>query len=237
MTSAQSNSREELLRTARSRLYPTMADPNFLVLEARRLILQGWIRELQSRETLTVLDVGGRLQPYRPLFASRSTKYWSCDIAKTELVDVVASGEALPFASGFCDVVLCTQVFEYFTNPHIAATEIHRVLKPGGVLMMSVVSCAPRFGDDEHWRYTPSGIRVLLRSFSTVKITPETLSVGGLLRTFNLGVHTFVHFRFLRRMCEFTICPCLNLIGLGFEKLKVTNNDQFAPNYSVIAVK
>lgn len=231
------NSRDELLRLAHRRLYPTLADPNFLVLQSRRRILQEWIRELRKGATLTVLDVGGRLQPYRPLFESPATRYWSCDIAKTELVDVVGSGEALPFASEFCDVVLCTQVFEYFTHPHIAAMEMHRVLKPKGVLLMSVVSCAPRFGDDEHWRYTPSGIRELLRSFSTTTITPETLSVGGLLRTINLGVHTFAHFRLLRRMCELTICPCINLIGLGFEKLRVTENDQFAPNYSVIAFK
>jgi SAM-dependent methyltransferase len=200
------------------------------------LIFQQWIASLGDR-ALTILDVGGRYQPYRPLFGDRGHRYIGCDLIRTDLVNVVADGEALPFASEMFDVVVCTQVFEHFPNPHQAAREMHRVLKPEGALLMSVAACAPRFVDGERWRYLPGGIRAVLSPFNKVAIVPETSSIGGLLRTLNVGMHNFAHFRLLRKSFELTICPCLNLMGLALEKMKLTANDQFTPNYSVFAVK
>lgn len=231
-----SDSRIGLLRIARDRLYPSLTDPNYLVLRSRRNIFQGWISELKG-QSLTVLDVGARYQPYRQLFEKRTARYLACDVLKTELVDVVASGESLPFASASCDVVVCTQVFEYFANPHAAAKEILRILKPEGVLLLSVVSCAPRFVDEERWRYTPGGIHSLLSSFRNITIVPETSSIGGLLRTMNLGIYTLAHFNVVKGLLRLTVCPGLNIAGVALERLRLTRNDQFAPNYSVLAVK
>jgi hypothetical protein len=61
--------------------------------------------------------------------------------------------------------------------------------------------------------------------------------MGGLLRTLNLGLHSLTPFSFLRKIIEWTVCPALNLAGLCFEKLKLTANDQFTANYSVLATK
>jgi SAM-dependent methyltransferase len=44
-------------------------------------------------------------------------------------------GEALPFASGSFDAVLCYDVFEHVQDPGTTLAEIHRVLKPGGSLL------------------------------------------------------------------------------------------------------
>jgi hypothetical protein len=83
---------------------------------------------------------------------------------------------------------------------------MHRVLKPEGSLMLSVAACAPRFVDGERWRYMPGGIRSVLSPFEKVVIAPETSSIGGLVRTLNVGVHNFAHFRLLRKSFELTIC-------------------------------
>src|SRR5579864_496537 len=226
----------DLLKVANDRLYPSLTNANFLVLRSRRLIFQQWIASLGDRP-LTILDVGGRYQPYRPLFGIRARRYIGCDLIKTELVNVVADGESLPFVSETFDVVVCTQVFDHFAHPHDAAREMHRVLKPEGVLLMSVAACAPRFVDGERWRYLTGGIRSVLSSFNQVAIVAETSSIGGLFRTFNVGMHNFAHFRLLRQLLEFTLCPCINLAGLALEKMNVTANDQFTPNYSVVAMK
>ncbi len=228
--------RDDLLKTAADRLHPSLTNPSFLVLNARRKIFQRWIGQFDERK-LSILDIGGRYQPYRPLFAGRIGKYVACDILQTEVVDVVSSGEALPFAVDAFDVVIATQVFEYFRQPHRAAAEIHTALKPGGALLMSVASVAPRFVDEECWRFTPAGIRATLSLFSRVEIIPETSSLGGLLRTANVGLHTFAHNRLLRKLHEVTVCPCLNLLGMALENLRLTRNDQFTPNYSVLAIK
>ncbi|HZQ17136.1 MAG TPA: methyltransferase domain-containing protein [Terriglobales bacterium] len=224
-----------LLKVANKRLFPRLTDPSFLMLRSRRRTFEKWIDQLDKN--LAILDVGGRYQPYRPLFSGKARRYLACDILQTELVDVIGHGELLPFAANTFDVVVATQVFEYFPNPHNAARQMHAALKPSGCLMMSVAATAPRFVDDECWRFTPKGIRETLSSFSSVVIVPELSSIGGVLRTLNLAVSAFSRNKLLRALVSVTVCPLLNLIGAGLEALHITNNDQFTPNYSVLAIK
>lgn len=49
---------------------------------------------------------------------------------------VVARAEALPFAAGSVDAVLSPGILERTDNPLLALLEIHRVLKPDGLLMI-----------------------------------------------------------------------------------------------------
>jgi SAM-dependent methyltransferase len=227
---------DQLRAIAHRRLYPSLTEPNYLVLRARRLIFTDWIAQLPGSK-LRILDVGGRYQPYRPLLNGRIEQYTSVDLLRTELVDVVASGEALPFQAETFDLVIATQVFDCFRDPCQAAMQIHRVLKPGGVLLMSVAAVAPRFADEEHWRFLPAGIRYVLSAFSKVEISPEVYSLGGLCRTLNVALNSFAKFGAVRKAFGVTLCPALNLLGLGLEWLKLTENDQFTPNYSVLARK
>lgn len=232
-----SNSKPDRLReTTNARLYPSLRDPNYLVLRSRRVIFQKWIAQLSGDE-LDILDIGGRLQPYRCLFGDRAARYTACDILKTQVVDVVGNGEALPFAPESFEVVIATQVFDYFSAPLEAARQIYSVLKRGGVLFMSVPALAPVFAEGECWRFTPKGIRATLSGFSQVTIVSELSSVGGLIRMANLAADTFARYQILRTLSSTTICPVLNLLGLALERLKVTQNDRFSPNYSVLAVK
>ncbi|HVT19843.1 MAG TPA: methyltransferase domain-containing protein, partial [Mycobacteriales bacterium] len=46
-------------------------------------------------------------------------------------------GERLPFADASVDVVIFTEVIEHLLRPELAVWEIARVLKPGGVLVMT----------------------------------------------------------------------------------------------------
>lgn len=227
---------EKLLRIQRARLYPSLTDPNFLVLRARRLNFTKWISQL-PRHGLNILDVGGRYQPYRELLQSRTARYVGVDIHRTEMVDVIATGECLPFAENTFDVVIATQVFDYFAKPHLAADQIHAVLKPGGCLFMSAPAFAPPFADAELWRFTPAGIRSTLSPFRTVEIVAEAFSPGGLIRAANLGFLSLLKLKFLRRLVEVSAVPLSNLLGMSVERCGLTTNDQFTPNYSVLAIK
>ena len=228
-------SHASLQRIAHRRLYPSLTDPSYLVLRSRRRIFSRWIGRLG--ENLAVLDVGGRYQPYRPLFGERVARYLAVDVMQTELVNVVADGQALPFAPGSFDLVIATQVMEYFSAPATAVKQIHSVLKPGGVFLASAVACAPRFVEDEYWRFTRPGLRALLASFAQVEIVPELYSAGSVVRTLNLAMDAFVHYPSARWLYRRTVCPVMNLFGLSIEKMKLTSNDQFTANYSVLAVK
>ena len=48
-----------------------------------------------------------------------------------------ANLEALPFADGEFDVVLCSQVIEHVLDADLALAELARVLRPGGTLVIS----------------------------------------------------------------------------------------------------
>lgn len=223
------------LQIAHRRLYPSLSDPSYLVLRSRRLILTGWIARL-GRD-LRVLDIGGRYQPYRPLLERRLRSYIGLDIERTEFVNVVGNGEALPFADASFDLVIATQVFEYLTDPLSAAKQIHAVLRDGGMLLASVAGLTPRFVDGELWRFTAPGIRSLFSSFSTVETVPELARSASLVRTINLGLYSFCRYKWLRLLYELTACPVLNASGLLLENMRLTSDDRFATNFSVRAIK
>lgn len=101
---------------------------------------------------------------------------------------------------------------------------------------MSVPAFAPRFRDDELWRYLPGGIRSILADFSDVNIVPEISSAGGMARTLNLELSSLTGSA-LRPIFHWTVCPLVNLLGQLAESARLTRNDQFTPNYSVLARK
>jgi SAM-dependent methyltransferase len=231
-----SESLQQCLDAGRQRLYPSLTNPNYLVLRRRREIFATWAKSLPGSQ-LRVLDIGGRHQPYRPLFDAKIKSYVAIDVLPTPLVNVIGRGETLPFNNGAFDLVIATQVFDYFEQPCLVAAEILRVLKPEGCLLMSVPAVAPRFAGGERWRYLPDGLRTLLSAFSQVEIVPEIFSVGSFFRTLNLYLTLFAKYAWLRAALSYSIVPVLNLTGQCLEAVSRSENDEFTANYSVMAKK
>jgi SAM-dependent methyltransferase len=228
--------KQSLLAAANRRLYPSLSDPSYLVLRSRRLIFTRWLKRFEGKN-LIVLDIGGRYQPYRPLLDGRVDRYIAIDLIKTPLVTVVGNGEMLPFPPETFDMVIVTQVMDLFRDPLTAVRQIHAVLKPGGVLLASLVACAPRFVEEELWRFTRPGLSRMLAPFAQVEIVPELYSVSSVLRTINLATNVFLHYEAARAVFRRTVCPLINVLGLAMEGMRLTTNDQFTANYSVFAVK
>lgn len=186
-------------------------------------------------KNICVLDVGGRLQPYRELLGTRIGRYVAVDLEFTPLVSAVASGEALPFRDEQFDLVICTQVLEYFAEPQRAARELWRVLRKDGFAFVSAPAIFLRDHENEYWRFLPRALRFLLRDFETVEVTAEGNSLVGLLRTLNVFVVSFARPRALVPVLQWTIVPCLNSLGFLLEGFGT--NDAFAANFSVWARK
>jgi SAM-dependent methyltransferase len=226
---------EQVHRESRARLYPSLRNPNWLILRRRRQIFEAGLSRL-PRHGLSVLDIGGRLQPYRSLLGARTKSYVAVDLQMTPLVNVGGAAEALPFRDEQFDFVMCTQVFEYVPDPGLAVAEIKRVLRKGGVLFLSVPSVFLKENDKECWRFLPEGLRHLLREFETVEVTPEGNSLTGFFRTCNVFLASFFRPRILAPLSEWTLVPFLNLAGYLVERI-AGDNDQFTVNYSVWARK
>jgi SAM-dependent methyltransferase len=223
-------------REGRERLYPSLTNPNWLVLRRRRELFRKWLARMDSRE-LDVLDVGGRIQPYRPLLEGRVRRYVAVDLRRTSVVNIVARGEQMPLASDRFDLVICTQVLEYIPEPGAVVAEIYRVLKPGGCLLLSVPSVFPRDSDRDIWRFLPASLRYLLRSFHDVEVVAAGSSVVGLFRTVCVCLVMLARPAFIGRMFRMTVVPVLNLTAASLESLRISSNDQFAADFSAFARK
>jgi SAM-dependent methyltransferase len=215
-------------------LNPKLNDPNFLVLRERRIIFSEWIKNLPQHE-IQVLDVGGRLQPYRSLLGDRIRLYVAIDPVLEGMLDIVAVGEHLPFLDENFDLAICTQVLNYTANPARVIAEIYRVLKPGGSLYLSAPAIFPRY-HDQRWRFMPDGLSVLLSSFSDVEVVPEGYSIAGLFRSINLFFDTFLQGKLALRLRKSIIFPAANLAGLIFDRFS-HGKSQFTTNYSYRATK
>lgn len=113
-----------------------------------------------------VLDVGCGRKPYREFVPSR--RYVGVDIDSPvtralAAADAFYDGRTLPFENASFDGVLCTQVLEHVFTPEEFLTELRRVLRPDGTLVLAVP-----FAWDEHEqpvdfaRYSSFGLRALL---------------------------------------------------------------------------
>ena len=110
-----------------------------------------------------LLDLGCGNAPYKPWFESRVDRYVTADFPPVaEAVQVACDTERLPFRKASFDTVLCTQVHEHVPRPWLADCEMARILRPGGVLILS----CPQYWvlhelPHDYFRFTPYGLRVL----------------------------------------------------------------------------
>lgn len=134
-------------------------------------------------EGSSILDAGAGESVYKKLFSRCS--YKAIDLAVGESrwnyanLDYVGPLHKMPIESDVFDAVLCTQVLEHLEWPRESVKEMHRVLKPGGKLYMTVPMAHPEHQTPyDFFRYTSYGLESICKhaGFHTVKITP----FGGL---------------------------------------------------------
>ncbi len=109
----------------------------------------------------TVLDLGCGDRPYRSLFPN-VRRYVGMDLDPRRRPNVIGSAEHLPFRDGVADAVLCTEVLEHCPNPEAVLREIGRVLRPGGVLVLTTPMCWNlHYEPHDYFRFTRYGLALL----------------------------------------------------------------------------
>jgi SAM-dependent methyltransferase len=112
-----------------------------------------------------LIDLGCGLMPFRPELEDSVTSYDSLDLwPSTDGISFVADiCDMSMVPSGVYDSAICVEVLEHVPNPCAAVREIRRILKPGGMLVLSVPHLS-RLHNEPHdyFRYTVHGLRRLL---------------------------------------------------------------------------
>lgn len=106
----------------------------FIILD--RLLIRKELKRLQGGVTGTLADIGCGRQPYRNEF-TQIGRYLSIDRRNAEIEHDLTSFP-YPVEAGTVDWVLCTQVIDDFAEPAPFVRELHRLLAPGGGLILSV---------------------------------------------------------------------------------------------------
>jgi SAM-dependent methyltransferase len=109
-----------------------------------------------------LLDVGCGDKPYREWLRCIDA-YVGVDVYDGPEVDVLINPKTpWPVESGAFDSVLCTQVLEHVADIDLVVREIRRVLKPGGMLVVSVpFAYNEHGGPDDYRRLSIYGVREL----------------------------------------------------------------------------
>ena len=109
-----------------------------------------------------VLDVGsGGLKRYASLF--KCEKYITLDIDEKCGSDIIASVEKIPMGDESVDAIICTQVLGDIKDIELAVREFYRVLKRGGVILLTE-SLFNELHDEpnDFWRFTSFSLKYIL---------------------------------------------------------------------------
>lgn len=191
-----------------------------------------------------LLDVGCGTKPYQTLF--QVERYAGLDIDSAasrarKQADYFYDGKLFPLSDASFDAVLCNQVLEHVFNPEEFLSEIVRVMKPGGRLLLTVP-----FVWDEHEqpfdyaRYTSFGLRALLERSGLKVVRQEKLGADASVLFQLANAYFFKISRGLPRpILTLTIAPLMaiiNLSGITARWLLPSNPDLFL-DHVVLAEK
>jgi len=184
------------------------------------------------------LDVGCGLKPYEGLFDS--TAYIGLEIdspenRKNKKAEFFYDGNHFPFQSNEFDSLVANQVLEHVFNPDDFLSEIIRVLKIGGNMLLTVP-----FVWDEHdqpfdyARYSSFGLKHLLEKhgFEVIESRKTVNDVRLLFQLFNEYVYKVTRFKnpYADLFATVVIRAPFHILGELIYRIFPKNNDLYLDN-------
>jgi len=173
-------------------------------LSSQELGIQGCVLEIGD-DNYTKKFGGGRVTKNEVLHVVEGNP-------KATIVADLTCADHIP--SQTFDCIICTQTLQFIYEVPVATRTLHRILKPGGVLLatFSGISQISRYGMDrwgDYWRFTDASAR---RLFDDV-FGPE-----------NVDITVYGN----------VLVACAYLYGLAAEELRQEELDYYDPEYQVL---
>lgn len=158
--------------------------------------------DLHLKQDMTVYDVGCGSKPFQDILKGRIKKYIGVDVEDgfydSAHIDLIGSAYNVPIEDGAADAVISCQVIEHLEKPLDAFRETQRILRQGGIFLLSFpflypIHAAPR----DYFRYTEYAVAKILQEhgfeiLDQKKIGGFWYSIGmfsGMyLKTFDRGI-------------------------------------------------
>ena len=150
-------------------LNPSKRRPHYL----ERISIVKALKKAQHQvKSGMILDVGCGLKPYKSLLNASGSAYYGTDYpltmkgsyGKSTKADFFSESTLLPFNNNTFDTLLSTQMLEHVSDPKKVIQEMGRVLKPGGIMILSAPMTWPLHEEPyDFFRYTLHGLRHLLQ--------------------------------------------------------------------------
>ncbi len=162
----------------------------WLEISVRRHHLDQALCQLSPHMRGRVVEVGGGriahrggFRPPTPMAAhgnNESPCWLTVDIAPDRSPHLQADAQSLPFASASFDMCVALEMLEYVPIPSKALEEFHRILRPGGVLILSVPFMHRQDAANDLWRWTSAGITRLVvdAGFAVEKMETQAAAFG-----------------------------------------------------------
>jgi len=135
-----------------------------------RLTLDRLLRKQFARlKPGLVLDVGSKRSPYRDWIPH--TDYLRLDIDPRSRPDLCCSVDDIRSEGNRFDAVIATELLEHLREPQRAIDEFHRILKPGGVCILSTrFICQYHADPQDYFRFTGDSLHHLFRNYGKVEV-------------------------------------------------------------------
>jgi SAM-dependent methyltransferase len=151
----------------RSRRHPRPTQFDYLHL---RRLLEGLSAALgRVGGAQDVLDVFCGSRPYDDLLPA-GVRCVGFDVSNRYGTADVVSDDFLPFPDASFDVVMCIEAFQFVGEPVAAASEIARVLRPGGEVLLSVPLVWEYSRAGLEHRYTATSLTALFTGWDEVRV-------------------------------------------------------------------
>lgn len=105
----------------------------------------------------------------RDLFPGKA--FIGCDLQRGPGVEILDDFERSRFGPDEVGAVICLEALEHVKHPWLAVAEVHRILKPGGLFLISVPFMTPKDSyPGDYWRMTAKALELLLKDAGFVEI-------------------------------------------------------------------